>query len=54
VPEIVLTPSLSRANIAHMVNLQRGLVGVATSNVEPSGLASVFGGVRAGGTEGEW
>ena len=47
--EIVLTPVLSHANIAHLVNLQRGLVGVATSHLEPGGLPSVFGGMRGGG-----
>jgi hypothetical protein len=46
--EIVLTPLLSRANIPHLVNLQRGLVGLATSNLEPGGLPTVFGGVHNG------
>jgi hypothetical protein len=47
--EIVLTPLLSHANIAHLVNLQRGLVGLATSHLEPGGLPSVFGGMGGGG-----
>jgi hypothetical protein len=42
--EIVLTPLLSRPNIPHVINLQRGLVGVAASHLEPAGLPSVFGG----------
>jgi hypothetical protein len=47
--EIVLTPVLSHANIPHLVNLQRGLVGLATSHLEPGGLPSVFGGMGGGG-----
>ena len=47
--EIVLTPLFSRANIPHLINLQRGLVGLATSHLEPGGLPSVFGGTRGGG-----
>ena len=47
--EIVLTPVLARANIPHLVNLQRGLVGLATSHLEPGGLPSVFGGMQNGG-----
>ena len=46
--EIVLTPLLSQANIPHLVNLQRGLVGLATSHLEPGGLPSVFGGMHNG------
>jgi hypothetical protein len=42
--EIVLTPILSRANIPHMINLQRSVVGLAMAHLEPSGLAFVFGG----------
>jgi len=47
--EIVLTPLLSHANIPHLVNLQRGLVGLATSHLEPGGLPSAFGGMGGGG-----
>jgi hypothetical protein len=47
--EIVLTPLLSHANIPHLVNLQRGLVGLAASHLEPGGLPSVFGGMGGGG-----
>lgn len=42
--EIVLTPILSVAHIPHLMNLQRGVVGLATAHLEPSGLPSVFGG----------
>ena len=42
--EIVLTPILSRANIPHMINLQRSVVGLAVAHLEPSGLGFVFGG----------
>ncbi|MGD0881803.1 MAG: hypothetical protein ABSB09_09575 [Acidimicrobiales bacterium] len=47
--EIVLTPLLSHPNIPHVINLQRGLIGVATSHLEPAGLPSVFGGMGGGG-----
>ena len=36
--EIVLTPILSRANIPHLINLQRSVVGLAVAHLEPSGL----------------
>jgi len=42
--EIVLTPILSRANIPHLINFQRSLVGLAVAHLEPSGLGFVFGG----------
>jgi hypothetical protein len=47
--EIVLTPLLSHANIPHVINLQRGLVGLAAIHLEPSGLPSVFGNMGGGG-----
>ena len=47
--EIILTPILSRARIPHFINLQRGVVGLATGHLEPGGLPSVFGGVHNGG-----
>jgi hypothetical protein len=47
--EIVLTPLLSRANIPHVINLQRGLVGLAATHLEPGGLPSVFGNMHGGG-----
>ena len=46
--EIVLTPLLAHANIPHVINLQRGLVGIAATHFEPAGLPSVFGGSRGG------
>jgi hypothetical protein len=48
--EIVLTPILSRAHIPHLINLQRGVVGLAVAHLEPSGLGFVFGG--GGGPDG--
>jgi hypothetical protein len=42
--EIILTPILSRANLPHLINLQRGVVGLAVAHLEPSGLSFVFGG----------
>ena len=35
--EIILTPILSRANIPHLINLQRSVVGLAVAHLEPSG-----------------
>ncbi len=46
--EIVLTPLLSRAHIAHLINIQRGVVGLATAHLEPSALPFVFGGGNGG------
>ena len=48
--EIVLTPILSRANIPHLINLQRSVVGLGVAHLEPSGLGFVFGG--GGGPDG--
>ncbi len=50
--EIVLTPLLSQSPIAHLVNLQRGLLGLAATHFEPGGLPSVFGGAHNGGIGG--
>jgi hypothetical protein len=47
--EIVLTPLLSHAPIDHLLNLQRGLLGIAVTHFEPGGLPSVFGGSHDGG-----
>ena len=47
--EIVLTPLLSHAPITHLLNLQRGLLGLAATHFEPGGLPSVFGGGHSGG-----
>ncbi len=48
--EIVLTPILSVARIPHLINFQRGVVGLATAHLEPTGLPSVFGGHGPGAT----
>jgi hypothetical protein len=48
--EIVLTPIVSRAHIAHLINLQRSVVGLAVAHLEPAGLGFVFGG--GGGPDG--
>jgi len=45
----VLTPLMSHVNNLHLVNLQRGLVGLAAIHLEPSGLPSVFGNMGNGG-----
>ena len=50
--EIVLTPLLSHSPIAHLVNLQRGLLGLAATHFEPGGLPSVFGGGHNGSVSG--
>jgi hypothetical protein len=42
--EVIITPIASRAHIPHMVNLQRGIIGLATAHLEPGGLPSPFGG----------
>ena len=47
--EIVLTPLLSHAPIAHLLNVQRSLIGIAVIHLEPGGLPSVFGGGNGGG-----
>ena len=44
VSEVVLLPIAIRAQIAHMINLQRGFVGVATAHLEPGKLPLLFGG----------
>ena len=40
--ELILTPLLSTASIAHMINLQRSVVGLAVAHLEPSGLPMLF------------
>jgi hypothetical protein len=47
--EIVLTPLFSRVGIPHLINAQRGMVGLAMAHIEPAGLPAVFGGMRGGG-----
>ena len=47
--EIVLTPIFSHAAIPHLINVQRGLVGLAMEHLEPGGLPRAFGGGGGGG-----
>jgi hypothetical protein len=42
--ELILTPLFSRHVISHLVNLERGVVGVAMGHIEPGGLPTPFGG----------
>ncbi len=42
--EVILTPVLSHHVIAHMINVQRGIVGLAMVHLEPGGLPTPFGG----------
>jgi hypothetical protein len=46
--ELILTPLFSHAAIPHLINAQRGLVGLATAHLEPGGLPQVFGGGGGG------
>jgi hypothetical protein len=48
--EIILTPIISQHVIPHLLNLQRGVVGLATAHLEPGGLPLTFGG--GGGPQG--
>ena len=41
--EVIITPIASRAHLPHLINLQRGFVGLATAHLEPGGLPSPFG-----------
>jgi hypothetical protein len=47
--ELILTPIFSRHIITHLVNLERGIVGVAMVHIEPGGLPTPFGGGGPGG-----
>jgi len=47
--EVILTPILSHSVIPHLINVQRGVVGLATAHLEPGGLPHVFGGGGGGG-----
>lgn len=47
--ELILTPIFSHGVIPHLINVQRGLVGLATAHLEPAGLPRVFGGGGPGG-----
>ena len=47
--ELILTPIFSRNVIAHLINVERGLVGVAMLHIEPGGLPTPFSGGGPGG-----
>jgi hypothetical protein len=47
--ELILTPIFSRHVISHLVNLERGIVGVAMLHIEPGHLTSPFGNGGPGG-----
>jgi hypothetical protein len=47
--ELILTPLLANHTIPHLINAQRGLVGVAMARIQPSALTPVFGGQRGPG-----
>ena len=42
--ELILTPIFSRTAIPHLINLQRGVVGLAMAHIEPGNLPLAFGG----------
>jgi hypothetical protein len=50
--EIVLTPIFANSRIAHLINVQRAVVGVATLHLEPGALPRVFGGGGGNGPGG--
>jgi hypothetical protein len=47
--ELILTPIFSRHVIAHLLNVERGIVGVAMLHVEPGNLPTPFSGGGPGG-----
>jgi hypothetical protein len=47
--ELILTPLLAEHQIAHLINAQRGLVGLAMARIQPSALTPVFGGQNGPG-----
>ncbi|MGA2474610.1 MAG: hypothetical protein ABSG39_14150 [Acidimicrobiales bacterium] len=47
--ELILTPIFSRHIISHLLNIQRGIVGVAMAHIEPGGLPAPFSGGGSGG-----
>ena len=47
--ELILTPIFSRHIITYMLNVQRGIVGVAMAHIEPGGLPTPFSGGGSGG-----
>jgi len=42
--ELILTPIFSQHVVAHLVNVQRGIVGLAMAHIEPAGLPLPFAG----------
>jgi hypothetical protein len=42
--ELILVPLFSRHVISHLLNVERGIVGVAMTHIEPGGLATELGG----------
>ncbi len=50
--ELILTPLFSRHIISHLLNVQRGIVGVAMAHIEPGGLPTPFSG--GGGRRRAW
>jgi hypothetical protein len=50
--ELILTPIFSRHIISHLLNVQRGIVGVAMAHIEPGGLPTPFSGGGGGGGPG--
>jgi hypothetical protein len=42
--ELIVTPIALRAHLPHLVNLQRGVIGLGTAHLEPGGLPTPFGG----------
>ena len=50
--ELILTPIFSRHIISHLLNVQRGIVGVAMAHIEPGGLPTPFSGGGSGGGPG--
>jgi hypothetical protein len=47
--ELILTPLFSRHVITHLLNVERGIVGVAMAHIEPGGLPTPFNGGGPGG-----
>jgi hypothetical protein len=44
--EIIITPIAARARIPHFANVQRAVVGLAMSHIEPHALPLALGGAR--------
>lgn len=47
--ELILTPIFSRHVITHLLNVERGIVGVAMAHIEPGGIPTPFNGGGGGG-----